>query len=219
MKLLSVNVSAPKQMLWRGRPVRTGFFKEPVAGPVRITRQRVQGDVRVDLDAHGGLDNAVYAYPHEHYAHWGEFLGLDAMAYGYLGENLTLEGLLEDALHVGDVLRVGSAVLQIAKPRQPCFKLAGRMNRPDFPKVFEESGRVGFYLRVLEEGEVEAGNPIERAAADPRKVSVREMMGLMRGREPDPAMLRRALQIESLSQKLRVRFKRMLAGRPGELEG
>src|SRR5262249_50124324 len=122
MKLLSVNVSRPREVLHDGRVVRTGIFKEPVAGRVLVRRLNLDGDAQADLTVHGGLHKAVYVYPFEHYAFWAQELGRDDFAFGQFGENLTTEGLLEDAVHVGDVFRVGGALVQVSQPRVPCYK-------------------------------------------------------------------------------------------------
>ncbi|MBX9581769.1 MAG: MOSC domain-containing protein [Gemmataceae bacterium] len=159
MRVVSVNVSLPKAVLAGGREVRTGIFKEPAGGRVAVRRLNLAGDAQADLSVHGGLNKAVYAYPAEHYPAWQAETGR-AFPFGRFGENLTTEGLLEDEVRIGDVFRFGTAVLEVAQPRMPCFKLAIRMNDPGFPKRFMKSGRTGFYLRVVEEGDVAAGDGI-----------------------------------------------------------
>ena len=175
MKLLSVNVSSPKEMTYRGQTVSTGIFKTPVADRVRVHRLNIEGDTQVDLRVHGGPDKAVYAYPHEHYEHWARELMRKDFAFGQFGENLTTRGLLEDDVRVGDVLRIGSALLRVTEPRLPCFKLMTKMNNSRFAKPFLASGRTGFYLRVLEEGEVGAGDLIERVTGEPSLPTIREI--------------------------------------------
>ena len=161
MRLVSVNVSLPRLAEFRGQAVSTSIFKEPVAGRVRVRRLSLEGDWQADLRSHGGLNKAVYAYPREHYARWSQELGRDDLRPGQFGENLTVEGLTEDAARLGDVFRVGGALLQVTQPRYPCFKLAIKMGDPRFPRRFLASGRTGFCLRVLEEGEVGAGDAVE----------------------------------------------------------
>jgi len=151
----------PRLAEFRGQAVSTSIFKEPVAGRVRVRRLSLEGDWQADLRSHGGLNKAVYAYPLEHSAWWSEELGRDDFRPGQFGENLTLEGLTEDAARLGDIFRVGGALLQVTQPRYPCFKLGIKMGDPDFPRRFLASGRTGFYLRVLEEGEVGAGDAVE----------------------------------------------------------
>ena len=160
MWIRSVNVGTPRAI--PGTTIISGIVKSPVSGPVAVGATNLAGDRQADLSVHGGVDKAVYAYPLEHYARWTDELARDDLTPGWFGENLTTEGLLEDDVLVGDVLRVGSALLEVSHPRVPCFKLAARMGDPAFGKPFLRSGRVGFYLRVLEEGELENGDPVTR---------------------------------------------------------
>jgi MOSC domain-containing protein YiiM len=161
MRVVSVNVSLPRSVEFRGQAISTSIFKEPVGGHLLVRRLSLEGDWQADLRAHGGPNKAVYAYPLEHYADWSWELGRDDLRPGQFGENLTLERLTEEEARLGDVFRVGDAILQVTQPRYPCFKLGIKMGDPFFPKRFLASGRTGFYLRVLEEGEVGAGDAIE----------------------------------------------------------
>jgi MOSC domain-containing protein YiiM len=176
MKVLSVNISGPKPLTYREQTVATGIFKTPVAGRIRVHRLGFEGDVQEDQRVHGGVDKAVYIYPHEHYRHWEEFLSRKDFAFGQFGENLTTFGLLEGEVRVGDTLRIGSVLLQVTQPREPCFKLMAKMNDFTFAKPFLTSGRTGFYLRVLEEGELGAGDAIERVATEPAAPTIREVI-------------------------------------------
>ena len=136
MKLLSINVGVPREIEWNGKMVRTSIFKQPVQGRVRVAQLNLEGDQQSDLSVHGGIDKAVYAYPSEHYASWREELpGID-LPRGVFGENFTTEGLLEETVHIGDRLRIGSAHFVVTQPRMPCFKLGIRFNRPDIVKRF-----------------------------------------------------------------------------------
>ncbi len=162
MRVVSVNVGQSRLVPWRGRQVRTGIFKEPVAGRVVLRDDQVLGDHVADLRVHGGWSKAVYAYPSEHYAFWRNELPEADLAWGAFGENLTTEGLLEDHLVIGQRIRVGSAELQVTEPRLPCLKLAIRFGRMDMVKRFLHSGRTGFYLAIIRAGEVGAGDQIER---------------------------------------------------------
>ena len=159
-------------MAWQGETVRTSIFKAPVAGRVRVTRFNVQGDEQSDLEVHGGEDKAVYAYPAEHYGFWREALPGVELPWGAFGENLTVEGLLEDRVHIGDRFRAGTAEFRVTEPRMPCYKLALRFNRPDMVKRFLKSGRTGFYLAVLKEGEVGAGDAIALSGHDQNRISI-----------------------------------------------
>jgi MOSC domain-containing protein YiiM len=161
MKLVSVNVSLPRLVEFRGDSVTTSIFKEPVSERVFARRMSLQGDWQADLSVHGGLNKAVYAYPSENYAWWSREISRNDLVPGQFGENLTVEGLTEDTVRLEDTYRVGSALLQVTQARQPCYKLGIRMGNPRFPRRFLATGRLGFYLRVLEEGEVGAGDAIE----------------------------------------------------------
>jgi MOSC domain-containing protein YiiM len=176
MMLLAVNVSKPRPITYRGKSVLTGIFKTPVAGRVMVRRLNVDGDQQADLRIHGGPDQAVYAYAFEHYAYWATVLGRDDFTFGQFGENFTTQGLLEEQTRTGDVLRVGQALLQVTTPRVPCVKLMAKMDDFRFAKPFLASGRTGFYLRVLEEGEVGAGDFIERVASDQSLPTIRDFL-------------------------------------------
>jgi MOSC domain-containing protein YiiM len=175
MKLVSVQIGKARSVELRGRTVRTGIFKEPILFRVRATRLGLEGDVQADRRVHGGPEMAVYAYDLSGYAHWRSELGAE-FPYGQFGENLTVEGMPETDVRIDDVYRVGGALLQVSKPRSPCFKLALKMERPDFPKAFIESGRTGFYLRVLEEGELGAGDPITLVSREPGALRVERLV-------------------------------------------
>lgn len=175
MKLVSVNVGLVRVVSWRGRNVTTGIFKEPVDGPVMLRTRNLEGDRQADLTVHGGLSKAVYVYPVEHYAYWRAELPDVALSFGMFGENFTTEGLLENDVDCGDRFRVGEAEVVVTEPRLPCYKLAIRFGRPDIVKRFMRSGLSGFYFAVLKEGEVRAGDSIERIGRDGRGVHVTEV--------------------------------------------
>ncbi len=165
MKLLSVNVSPPKEVAHGGKTVTTGIFKEPVDGRVMLRTLNLDGDGQADLTGHGGIYKAAYAYSVENYDYWKRELGRTDFTFGQFGENLTVEGMLEDEIHVGDVFRAGGALVEVTQPRVPCYKLGIKMGLRGFEKTFLASRRVGFYLRVLEEGEVGADDADERGGA------------------------------------------------------
>ena len=174
MKLVSVQVGWPRTVQWRGKPVSTGIYKEPVVGRVMLYRFNLDGDRQADLTVHGGRDKAVYVYPSEHYPVWqAEFSDL-LLPYGMFGENFTTEGLDESSVHIGDQFRIGDAVVEVTQPRMPCYKLGIRFGRAEMLKRFHASGRCGFYLAVLREGEVGAGDVWEGMAQNGQQVSVRE---------------------------------------------
>lgn len=215
MRVISVNVGLPRPVPGRGGMVMTGIFKDPVAGRVRVRRLNLAGDRQADLSVHGGPDKAVYAYPSEHYPFWRNELPEHELAWGAFGENLTTEGLWEDEVHVGDRFRIGTAEMVVTQPRMPCFKLGLRFGRDDVIARFLESGRPGFYLRVLQEGEVEAGDSCERISEDPGQLTVVDVIRLYLDRrgalsEADRDLLERAVQVEALPETWRDFFQRRL---------
>lgn len=212
MRVISVNVGMPRPVEWNGRRVMTGIFKEPVSGPLRMRRRNLDGDRQADLSVHGGPDKAVYVYPSEHYPFWrGELPGHE-LAWGAFGENLTSEGWWEDEVHIGDRFRIGTAEAVVTQPRMPCFKLGIRFGRDDVIPRFLESGRPGFYLRVLEEGEVAAGDAMERLSEDPHRVTVVDVVNLYLDRDGEIGrdLLERATQVEALPRSWREHFLRRL---------
>jgi MOSC domain-containing protein YiiM len=211
MKLLSVNVALPREVQINGQPVLTGIYKQPVSGPVSLRRLTLAGDGQADLTVHGGEYQAAYTYPFEHYAHWEKSMGVTKYPPGTFGENFTTFGLLETEICIGDTLRIGDAVVQVTMPRLPCFKFAHKMGRPGIIKEFLHSGFSGFYHRVLKEGTVQAGDTIEWVEREPHRISVREILGLQRLKEGNPAHVRRALEIECLPPSLREDLEARLA--------
>ena len=174
MHLLSVNVSLPRALQADGRTITTGIFKEPVHGRVMLRSLNLDGDGQADPSCHGGPDKAVYAYPFEHYERWKIELGREDLPFGQFGENFTVSGMPEARVRIRDVYRIGGAQVQVTAPRSPCFKLGLKMGSKDFPKLFLTSGRFGFYLRVLEEGDVGAGDRVELLRTDPTAPTVLE---------------------------------------------
>jgi MOSC domain-containing protein YiiM len=210
MKLLSVNVGLPREIEWKGKFVRTSIFKAPVPGHVRVNQLNLKGDQQSDLSVHGGIDKAVYAYPSEHYRFWHQELPGKDLPWGVFGENFTTEGLLEDAVHIGDRLRVGSAEFVVTQPRMPCFKLGIRFDRPDIVKRFLQSGRSGFYFAVLKEGEVTAGNSIELLKRDEGGVTVADVVNLYGRDAANQELLRRVSDLSSLPESWRDYFRKRL---------
>jgi MOSC domain-containing protein YiiM len=213
MRALSVNVGLPREVLWRGRPVTTGIFKEPVTDRVTVRALNVDGDRQADLRVHGGPDKAVYAYPSEFYELWRRERPELDFAWGRFGENLTTEGVLDDEVSVGDRFRVGTAELVVTQPRLPCFKLGIRMGRDRFVTEFLERGLLGFYLSVVREGEVEAGDSIVELARDPRGFRVTEVARLFSLDRDDVDGLRRAATLEVLPESWREYFRKRLVAR------
>jgi MOSC domain-containing protein YiiM len=211
MQVVSVNVSKPKDVVHDGAVVSTGIFKDPVKGRLWVRKLGIEGDGQADLTAHGGPDQAVYAYPVEHYAYWEEQLGRDPLPFGQFGENLSITGIDEASARVGDTLKIGTAVLQVTQPRLPCYKLGIRMGAgKSFPKRFQKSGRVGFYLRVMKEGELAAGDRIERVDV-PDSVTIIEFLKVYGSKRPSRRAISRVLAAPGLSHAWRTYLEDMLA--------
>src|SRR5918992_1689191 len=208
--LLSVNVGLPREVQWRGRTVRTAIFKSPVDGRRRVRRLNVDGDGQADLLGHGGEHRAVYVYDRSAYEHWSEVLGRDDLVPGHFGENLTVEGMPDHEVCVGDRYRIGDATFEVTQPRVTCYKVGLRLEEPRMPALLYSHGRPGFYMRVLEEGGVGAGDDIERIAVGPEAMSVREVCALLYLPGHTPAGLRRALAIPALSEGWRGSFRALL---------
>lgn len=203
-EVVSVNVGAPRTVTWRGRDIRTGIFKRPTTGAVTVRRHNLDGDAQADPVHHGGALKAVYAYPREHYPYWRGQLGGTPPAPGAFGENLTVAGLLEDEVCVGDLISAGSALLRVTEPRYPCFKLGIRLGDDTVPDRFVHANRPGFYLAVEEEGELRAGDRARVVLPHPGRLTVGEVMRLRALSGPEDVVpLRAALGVDALTDEWR----------------
>jgi MOSC domain-containing protein YiiM len=199
-KILSVNVSLPKEVDFEGQKVTTGIFKEPVKGRIMLRTLNLDGDKQADLTVHGGVDKAVYAYSAEHYEYWRKVFPNIEMPYGMFGENFTVEDLMESGVSIGDVFQVGSSKVIATQPRMPCYKLGVRFRRMDILKKFLASGRSGIYFKVLEEGEVGAGDTIEQIIKDPNQVTISDIVRLYTSDREDIKTMQRAAEVEVLPE-------------------
>ncbi len=211
MKLLSVNVSLPKEITFKGKTVRTGIFKVPVEGRVKVKALNIDGDGQADLIGHGGEFRAVYVYSFDNYDYWKRELGRTDFQYGQFGENFTVDRMLDEDVHVGDVFRIGTALFEVTQPRVPCYKLAIKMNVEGFYGRILQSGRLGFYFRVLEEGEVGAGDAIEKVKMDPVSLTIVEVNKLMYFDKDNIDGFRKSLRVPALPPGWRVTFEERLA--------
>jgi len=215
MRVISVNVGLPRDVNWKGRVVTTGIFKEPISGRIAVRRLNMDGDRQADLTVHGGPGKAIYAYPVEHYDYWRSKLSQTELPWGSFGENLTVsgadEGLAEDRACIGDQFRIGTALLAITQPRLPCYKLQVKFQRDDIIKMFLESGRTGFYLSVVEEGEIGSGDNIELAHRDPTNVTIADITRLYLSKGLDQ-LRRQAASLETLPANWREYFSDQLGG-------
>jgi ferredoxin-NADP reductase/MOSC domain-containing protein YiiM len=210
-RLLSVNVGLPRDIAWQGRIVHTGIWKAPVEGPRMARRLNLDGDGQGDLNGHGGERRAVFVYQIDSYRYWQDQLGRNDFVYGQFGENFTVDGLPDKEVCIGDHYRIGGALFEVTQPRVTCYRLGIRMNEPEMAALVVKHGRPGFYFRVLEEGEVEAGDEITQVASGPEQMSVSEISALlyMPGHPRD--RLERALRIPMLSTGWRRSFEALLA--------
>ncbi len=209
MKLISVCVGEPRQVDWKGKPVMTGIFKQPVHERVMMRSLNLDGDRQADLTVHGGVEKAVYAYPMEHYAYWRQELPDEELPWGAFGENLTIEGLSETSVNIGDRFRIGTAELMVTQPRFPCFKLNLKFGRDDMVKRFLNSRLSGIYFSVLQEGEVGVRDAIELVSRDENNITVADIVRIY-VREADQALVRRAVRVPALAASLKTYFQQQI---------
>jgi ferredoxin-NADP reductase/MOSC domain-containing protein YiiM/ferredoxin len=218
--LASVNVGMPREVRWQGRTVFTGIWKEAVQGSRLVRRLNVDGDGQGDRAGHGGEQRAVYVYQLDSYRYWSEQLHRDDFVFGQFGENFTVDGLGDDEVCIGDRYRIGSALFEVTQPRVTCYRVGIRMNEPRMAALLTGHGRPGFYLRVLEEGEVRPGDDIVKVATGTGRMSVASINALLYvDRHPDPHLIQQALRIPALSPgwqaSLRALLEQHRGGAPG----
>ncbi|MGY4963860.1 MOSC domain-containing protein [Streptomyces sp. 900105245] len=211
--LLSVNVGMPKDVPWQGRTVHTGIWKTPVQGPRTVRRLNIDGDGQGDLAGHGGEMRAVLVYQVESYDHWRRHLGRDDLDFGVFGENFTVDGLPDDEVCIGDRYRIGDAEFEVSQPRVTCYRVGMRLGEPAMPSLLVAHHRPGFYLRVITEGQVRAGDEITLTRKGPEHLTVAEVDALLYLPGRDPELLRRALNIPALSPGWQQSFRELLAPR------
>lgn len=210
--IVSINVGQPKTVSCQKKNLLTGIYKSPAPGPVFLTRLHFEGDGQADLVHHGGMDKAVCVYPHEHYSYWESVMG-QALPPAAFGENLTIRGLTEQQVCIGDTFRLGEAVVQVSQPRQPCFKLSVKLGRPDLPLQVQNTGYTGYYFRVLEEGRVSKEDvliPIDRL---PNPITIAYANRIMHQEKTNWAAMEELLQVEALSASWKETFRARLEGK------
>jgi len=210
MKVISVNVGQPREIPWRGQTVRTSVFKTPVAGRVRVRKLNFDGDAQADLIGHGGEHRAVMVYQTHSYQYWSDLLQRKDFVYGQFGENLTVEGLADDEVCIGDRFRIGSAIFEVTQPRVTCWRVGISTGVPEMPALLVTHKRPGFYFRVIQEGEVGAGDLIEKIADGDEKMSVAEIDGLLYLNDHPENKLQRAIKIPALSEAWKGSFHNLL---------
>lgn len=214
MRLLSLNVALPRLVVYQGRTISTGIFKQPVPGPVQLRTLNLDGDRQADLAVHGGPFKAVYAYPSEHYEFWRQELPGTQLPWGMFGENFTTEGLFESGTHIGDRLQIGGAIIVVRQPRIPCYKLAARFLREDILARFLRSGRSGFYFSVEREGAVAAGDSFAFLSHEPQAISISEMNRLYVEEKYNHDLLEKAIATPALPDDWRDYFGKRKSGTP-----
>ncbi|KXH87524.1 MOSC domain-containing protein [Sporosarcina sp. HYO08] len=209
--ILSLNIGKPRNLQFGKREVTTGIHKTPVSSPVFLSTLNFTGDGQGDLVHHGGVEKAVCVYPSEHYPYWEKTLGkpLDA---GAFGENLTLQGLTEDEVHIGDSFKIGEAVVQVSQPRQPCYKLSLVHERKDMSLLVQHTGYTGFYFRVLKEGMVSPTDVLVRISQPALTITVTEANQLMYHDQNNLEGIRKLLEVNELSESWRKTFQKRLSG-------
>ena len=208
--LVAISIGQPRDVEWQGRPLRTSIYKQPVAGPVAAGPLGLAGDAQSDLSVHGGTDKAIYAYDESNTAYWRERLARPELGPAAFGENFTLSGLPDDQVFIGDRLRIGTACFEVSQPRQPCLKLAKRFEDATFPKAFIKSLRVGYYLRVVEAGEVSAGDAVVRIVHDEPSLSIPAIVSIWLGLDASEAALAHAAGLEALADAWRIPLRERL---------
>src|SRR5499433_3044626 len=198
-RLLSVNVGLPRDIEWKGRTVHTGIWKDPAPGRCRVGRLNLEGDGQGDLVGHGGEQRAVFVYQIESYRYWQEQLKRTDFVHGQFSENFTIEGLPDDVVCIGDRYQIGTALFEVTQPRVTCYRIGIRMNDPRMPALLVEHHRPGFYFRVLEEGDVGAGDEIVKVADGPERLTIAVVDALLYFPGPDKREIERALRISALS--------------------
>ena len=209
--LVSVNVGLPKDVAWEGKTVHTGIWKYPAAGPQMVRQLNIDGDGQGDLAGHGGEQRAVLVYQLDSYQHWQEHFGWDNVGCGQFGENLTVDGMADDEVCIGDRYQIGEAEFEVTQPRVTCYRVGLRLGQPELPALLVSHHRPGFYMRVLTEGHIQAGDQIVKTAAGPGALSVADTDALLYLPGRDPAKLRTALQIPALSPGWQGSFRDLAA--------
>jgi MOSC domain-containing protein YiiM len=217
--LLSVNVGLPKNVAWQGKTVYTGVWKHPVNGPAMVRRLNIDGDGQGDLAGHGGEQRAVLVYQVQSYRHWQQHFGRDDLGDGQFGENLTVDGLTDDEVCIGDRYRIGEAEFEVTQPRVTCYRVGLRLGEPELPALLVSHHRPGFYMRVLREGRVRAGDRIVKTRTGPGALSVADTDALLYLPGRDRVKLRAAVRVPALSPGWQQSFRDLLAaddGRPAQ---
>ena len=210
MKILSINISEPKKIVFNGKELTTSIYKMPVEESVEVSEHGINGDRQADLRVHGGYDKALYGYSFKHYQKWSEDLNTHFKDYGLVGENLTIDDFDEKKINIGDELKVGSCIFQVSQPRVPCYKLGIKMNNRQFPKMFSQSCLLGIYLRVIKTGKISVNDNVEIVQQDSNSLSVFTISELLFKNLTDKEKMKKALNLKYLSEEIKEKFRERL---------
>ena len=211
MKILSINISLPKKITFNKKILNTSIFKKPVNEKVNIKKAGIEGDKQADLKSHGGVNKVVYAYSYKHYKYWGELLKKDfSNDYGLIGENLTMDDFDEKEFFIGDELQISDVILKITQPRIPCYKLGIKMNEKDFVNFFINYGHLGMYMKVIKSGFIEKGDNIKLIRRNKDTMTIYEISKLIFDKKDNVEKMKKALQIDCLSEEIKTRFNTRL---------
>ncbi len=212
MKILSINISPPKKIIFNKKILNTSIFKIPVNEKVNVKKTGIEGDRQADLKSHGGINKAVYAYSYKHYKYWEKLLDKDfSMNYGLIGENLTIDDFDEKEFFIGDEFQISNIVLKITQPRIPCYKLGIKMNKKDFVNFFISHGHLGMYMKVIKSGFIEKGDSLKLIHRDNTTMSIYEISKLIFDKNDNVKKMKKALEIDCLSEEIKARFNTRLA--------
>lgn len=215
--IISLNIGTPQKLRFQGKEIETGLFKESVNKPLYLSTINFEGDGQADLKHHGGRDKAVCVYAFEHYPYWEQELA-QQLPYGAFGENLTITGLLESDVYIGNIYKIGEALVQVTQPRQPCYKLAYRYHRKDFPFLVQNTGFTGFYVRVLEEGTVSPSDEIKLIEQNEHHITIAFTNEMMHHDKHNIEGIQSILAVDSLSESWRNTFTKRLEGKETSAE-
>jgi len=210
MKILSINVSEPQKVIFNGKELITSIYKKPVSNLVHVSSQGIDGDRQADLTVHGGYDKAVYAYSHAHYKTWATEMKKEFNEYGLVGENLTIDDFNESEINIGDQFKINECILQVSQPRIPCYKIGIKMNSRDFPKMFSQSGLLGSYLRVIKDGDITAGDEIQKIHDEENSMSLKDIANILFVDIKNIELMKKALNIDTLTEEIKEKFRERL---------
>lgn len=210
MQVKGLFTGKPREVEYNGKIISTGIFKYPIVGPVKVYTLNMEGDGQADLSVHGGINKAVYAYPIEHYTYWQDTRPDLSFEVGTFGENLSVSGMKEDSVFIGDTYQIGEVTFSVTTPRMPCFKLGLRVGDPSFIKDFLKANKSGFYFKVLQEGRLDIGDHIKKVGEDGYRLSIREVVSLYDKQKTNKALLTKAVNSPSLPQDWIDHFRQKL---------